>query len=613
MSEIRRNLEQGDIYLNHFWSGLVTNRSPLFTPISSFGIQMIQRMDCLIGGLNMELSPKATLWRRYGFTQYCTAGFGTAQWPRAFYGFKNIAGALRPVVDTQTAVLSFSSSTQTQIFAKAAGAGQSSIITVGNQMYFCDGVSVPQKWDGANQWMWGIATPSITPGLSFGSGSLSPTSGYSYVYCYFNPVTGQLSSASPYSANTGPQTSKNITVGYTKSADPQVSNIWIFRTLDGGSLYYLLAQVPNLTSSYTDSTADSGLNTDLVAPVAGVNNPPPAGMAHVAFYASRPWGAVGNVLFFGAGPDATIGVGTECWPGANNFTVQGNITSLNPLSIGLAVLTEDTLYLLTGTDITSFDLNPWQKNFGVMSENAVTQDGDVLYVFTSRSLFYSIQYGVGLSEIGFNIRGNLAAINPSNVYVTLHRSGADEGIFVSDGSTNLWRYGLDFGAWSPVAQPLMGCNAIGSIETSTGTWSLLMGQAAGSGNIFFRDPTSFSDNGKTYSCFAQIGSLVIAPPGQVAVPEKILVQITSLGAGWTYPTVSVLPNNVTGTFTALPYPKGDPPHLAGTAYESTNPLSKCHYWKCAASPLPQEVQNLQIEIAFTTDSTQSEILGVGVM
>ncbi len=247
---------------------------------------------------------------------------------------------------------------------------------------------VPQKWDGTHQWQWGIVTPAVTPGLSYGSGSLSPTSGYEYVYCYVNTVTGHVSSASPYSANSGPQTSKNITVSYTASTDPQVNQIWIFRTADGGGLFYFLAAVANATSSYTDSTPDSGLNTDLVAPVAGVNNPPPAGMAHVGFYAGRPWGLVGNTLYFGAGPDATIGVGTECWPGANTFDIQGPGTCLKATSPGLAVFSQDTLYLLSGANLASFDLNTWQANFGVMSENAVTQDGDVLYVFTSRGLFF---------------------------------------------------------------------------------------------------------------------------------------------------------------------------------------------------------------------------------
>lgn len=613
MTEIRRNLESGDIYLNHFWTGVVNNRSPLFTPISAFGIQMIQRMDALIGGLNMELSPKATLWRRYGFSKFCTVQFGSSIYPLTFYSFKNLSGTIRPMVDTGSEVYSFTSSALTGVFAKAGGAGQSSFIGVGNELYWCDGTSTPQKWDGTHLWQWGIVAPSVTPGLSYSSGSLSPTSGYQYVYCYYNSTTGHLSSASSASANTGPLTNKNITVSYTASSDSQVSNIWIFRTADGGSLFYFLVSVSNATSSYTDSTADSGLNTDLIAPVAGVNAPPLAAIAHTAFYASRPWAAVGNVLYYGAGPDATIGVGTECWPAANNFTLPGQITCLRPTSVGLAIFTQDDLYILVGSDISSFTLLPWQVNFGVMTENAVAQDGDVLYVFTSRGLLYSIQYGAGLAEIGFNIRGSLGAMNSSSVYVTLHRNGGDEGLFVSDGSTNMWRYGLDFGAWSPVAQPTMGCSAIGSIETSIGTWSLLMGVGAGSGYIYYRNSASFTDDGTAFNCSAIVGSLIVAPPGQVAVPEKVLLQVTNQGAGWTYPTLSVLPNNVSGTFTAIPNPVGDPPHLAGTAYESTNPLSKCHYWKNAQSPLPQEVQNLQIQVAFTTDTTQSEILGVGLM
>lgn len=620
MTEVRRNLESGDIYLNHFWTGMITNRSPLFTPISSFGIQMIQRMDALIDGLNMELSPKATLWRRFPYTKFCTAQFGSSEWPLTWTSFRNLSGTIYPIVDTPTHVYQFSGSAITAVYTKGTTA-QSSFCGsnrnragVGNFLYWCDG-NASEKWDGSHQWKWGIQAPSVTPGLSFSVGALSPTAGYSYVYCYYNSVTGHLSSASPVSANTGPLTGKNITVSYTASGDSQVTNIWIFRIADGGGLYYFLASVANATSNYTDSTADTGLNKNLIADLSGVNSPPPAGMAHTAFYAGRPWGLVGNVLYAGAGPDATIGVGTECWPGANNWVLPGQGTALVATSVGLAVFTYDDLYLLAGTDLTSFTLLPWQINFGVAGENSVTQDGDLLFVFTTRSLFYSIQYGQSLSEIGFNLRDKLGAMNSANVYIALHRDGADEGLFVSDGSTNVWRYGLDFGAWSPKAQPLMGAHAISSIETSTGVWTLLLGTGAGSSYIYGRNPSpgSFADDGTAYSAYVTIGNLILAPPGQIATPEKLLVQVAGPVATYTYPAVSVLPNNVSGSFTTLPVTGDDPPQLSGTAYASTNPLCKFNAWRGVQSPLPQQVQSIQVKIDFDSETVQGELLGVGVI
>lgn len=702
---------------------MITNRSPLFTPISSFGIQMVQRMDALIGGLNMEISPKATLWRRFPFTRFCSTQFGANDWPLTWTSFKNLSGTIYPIVDTPTHVYSFTPSSMTAIYTKGTTA-QSSFCGsrpdaggVGNFLYWCDGNSA-QKWDGTHQWLWGISAPIVTPGLSYAAGSLSPTSGYTYVYCYINTVTGHISSGSPVSANTGPQTSKNITVSYSASSDPQVSAIWIFRTVDGGGLYYFLASVANTNGSYTDSTSDSGLNKNLIADVSAVNAPPPTGIAHTAFYAGRPWALVGNVLYAGAGPDATIGVGVECWPGANNWVLPGSGTCLRATSVGLAVFTADDLYILTGNDLSSFTLLPWEMNFGVSGENSVTQDGDLLFVFTSRSMLYSIQYGASLSEIGFNIRDKLGSMNSSNVYIALHRSGQDEGLFVSDGAYNVWRYGMDFGSWSPPANPLMGVRAISSIETSLGVWTLLLGTGVGSKYIYGRNPsaTSFQDDGTAYPCFATIGNLIVAPPGQIATPEKVLVQVTGSGAfqtqsiclqdsnsvnwlltvsdagilqtahggsapqtiflndsvlpntswrlsittggllqpvsvtydptypttfgflstpsslvcggitisngilsqptpgNYTYPTVAVLPNNVSGTFTNLPVTGDDPPQVSGTSYASTNPVSKFHSWRGVQSnTITQQVQSVQIRVVFTTDTTQSEILGVGLV
>ncbi len=205
-------------------------------------------------------------------------------------------------------------------------------------------------------------------------------------------------------------------------------------------------------------------------------------------------------------------------------------------------------------------------------------------------------------------------MNPAAVYVALHRSGADEGLFVSDGTANLWRYGLDFGAWSPVAQPLMGSGAIASIETSLANWNLCLGSNLPEKYSYFRDTGSFTDDGTGYLCDVIVGSLIVAPPGQIAMPEKVILQVTKLSTGtWTYPTLSVLPNNVSGTFTVIPNPVGEPYQLAGGAYESTNPLTKAHQWKNVQVPLPQIVQNLQVQVAFANDTTQSEIVGIGLL
>ena len=61
-----------------------------------------------------------------------------------------------------------------------------------------------------------------------------------------------------------------------------MDTIEIYRNVDGGSLFYFLADVANPGAgswTYTDSTADSGLNTAIVAPVAHANDAPPSGIS----------------------------------------------------------------------------------------------------------------------------------------------------------------------------------------------------------------------------------------------------------------------------------------------------------------------------------------------
>jgi hypothetical protein len=600
------------LYLSRFWTGLVTNRSPLFTPITALGIQIIQRQDVLIGGANMQITPAFTLQRRYGFLKKCTSVFGSSEWPLTFFSFEQLNGTITPLVDTQTNIYKFTSGSKTSIYTKGT-TSQSSFQSVANTLYWCDGTNA-NKWDGTTVTKMGIVAPVTNATISTTSGSLSPSVGYTYVYSFRNSTTGHLSTASPVSANTGPLTNKNINLGGARSTDTQVDKIWIFRTKDGGGVYYFLAEIANPVSgtwSYTDSTADSGLNNLIIAPVADANDPPPTGISLLTWYAGRLWAASGNTLYFSGGPDTTDGVGEEAWPPGNNFAVPGNITALAPTSQGLVIFTKDNAYVTTGTSSANFTVPEiWQQNLGIISQNNVIANGDTLYFFTSRGQLWTYSSN-GLLQIGFNIAAQLAAFTPANSYLTYHANGADEGVFISDGSANIYRYSTIGQSWDTVMQPVGGCGAIMSMELSDDAWYLLMGRPTGSGYILGRDTSTWTDDSSTYTASAIIGSVTVAPPRQVAVMNSVLTQLTATG---TYPTVSVMLNEITdlgsgaAQFTALPNPVPDPPQIP----QSTSLWTKRHDFKAAQTPLPQYVQHLQIKVAFTGEAYANEILGLGL-
>lgn len=607
MAGIKRNLESGGgIYINKFQTGVYKQRSPLFTPVSAMGVQLLSRMDTLWDGLNVEISPKMTLVRRFGYSRYCSAQFGVSDFPQAFYSFKNLSGTIKAMVDTPTKLYWFDSTSQTAVFTKTSTA-QLSMQKVGSTLYVCNGNdNDAKKWDGTTVSQWGIDTPVTAPTLSFSAGSRTILSGCQYGYVYRNSTTGHVSTMSPASAGTGPQTSKNVTVQGASSTDAQVDKVDIYRTEDGGSTYFFLAEVVNGgTWSFTDSLPDTSLNTDIEAPVDHANDPPPSGVSVSTFHMGRFWVASGSTLNFAGGPDTTNGVPEEAFPPANNFQLPDKITAMASMSMGLLVFTVDDAYVVLGNDTASFYIKPWQKNFGVPSQNALVQDGDLLFIYTNKGQMFQIDSTNGLQEIGFPIQAQLGAFTPANVYVALHRSGADEGIFVSDGSTNVWRFSIAMGCWSTVAQPVGGVKCLSSIEVTTGNYRLMMGRPTASGFILSRDTTSFVDDGSAYAANVVIGSLIVAPPRQTAKVESILLEAMPVG---TYPTVSVLLDEISGAFTALPNPVPDPPMLAA----SSTVLMKRHDLKAAKKPLPQNIRHLQIQIAFATEAAQNEVLGIAV-
>lgn len=606
---IRRNIAQSadNIYINRWWTGEITNRSPLFTPVSSLGLQIISRHDTLNGGLNMEVSPTMTLVRRYGHSKACSQAFGSNDWPLNWSSFKNTSGVIALLVDTPTMVATFNGTTITSLYSKGTTV-ESSFQKVGSMVYVCDGTN-QKKWDQTTVRNWGIAAPAVNPGVSSGAGSLSPTSGYQWVYCYKCSATGHYSTASAPTGNLGPLSNVQYTVTYTASADPQVDTISIFRTADGGSLYYWVADVANATSSYIDNNPDSSLNTQIIAPIAHSNDAPPSGLSLVTWHQDRLVGASGNFLYFSAGPDTITGIPEECWPPANVFKLPGTITALASTTNGLLVWTSSDMFVMLGTSTADFWVKPLHNHYGVLSQNCVAQEGDMVFFYTSTTQLYRLD-SEGLDEIGFNVGDQLATtFSPVNTYLAIHKYGLDVALWLSDGSANLKGYNLRFGCWMPTGQPVNGVGAIKSLETAPGVYSLMVGRAVGSGYILKRDTSTYQDDGSSYACNSVVGSLDVAPPGELSKVEKVLLQVMPVGS---YPTLSVSCNEITDNFTVLPNPVDDPPQKAGTQFASHTIWTKRHLLAAGQTQVPRLINYITIKIVFPAENYRAEILGLGI-
>jgi hypothetical protein len=163
----------------------------------------------------------------------------------------------------------------------------------------------------------------------------------------------------------------------------------------------------------------------------------------------------------------------------------GQVTAFASTSAGLLVFTPTDTYIIRGLTSKSFYSRKYLANFGTLSADAVTQDGDMVYVFTQYGQLYQLT-PQNLEEVGFEIADILQSWAPASVFIKLHRAGVDGGLFICDGSTTMLRFTLSKNAWSTKAQPIGGCTCISSIQTSSGVQRLLMGQT-GTSKILFRD------------------------------------------------------------------------------------------------------------------------------
>jgi hypothetical protein len=433
-----------------------------------------------------------------------------------------------------------------------------------------------------------------------------------YAYGFHSSgATNHLSTLSPTLTVQAPIIGSNVTLQALGSSDTQVDRNDLYRTLDGGGLLLYDTSTANVNGSTNWTIADTALDADLnyllTGPVAHVNDPPPAGMTNITFFMGRMWGAVGNLLYFSGGPDTVNGDGSQAWPPANVFTFAGPINGFAPTSQGLIVLTANDLsVVLGGPQTDTFWVQPLIRNFGVLSPNCVAQEADDVVVYTTQSQLFSIS-PQGKNELGFNVAPTLATnFNPASSYLAIHRSGQDQGLFISNGSTKVLRYNMNAESWDTLATPANGFGPIASIDTAIGTRSLV--SAASSTNIVKRDPTVFADSGTAYSAFATIGSIVLSEPGEPAVMVKSVV-VTSAAVG-TNLVIAVLPNEISGSFTTIPFAAADPFQLPASS--SLN--MKRYDWKGVQTPLAQIVKHLQVKLTLpATDTVKNEIFTLGVM
>lgn len=409
-----------------------------------------------------------------------------------------------------------------------------------------------------------------------------PLSGQPYVLpAPTGSADATVSTASPAVSFASTNNGAIITVKGFGSTDPQVDTIYIYRTSDGGTTYFLLTKITAPAPIggvaqpwvFHDAIPDSpnatsdGLQTLTVAPLNHFSDPPPVGLINLVQHLGRIFGSVGATVFCSEGPL----VGGSSQPPGNGFT-QFNpgqywafpslVTKLVPTASGLFVFTTSDLYIISGgpsaTSLFSGILIP---GLGLSSFNACTTSGNVIYLLTADNQLVSLDPNMGVSEIGVGIGDKINAISPTAAYVAFLIQGSnDKALYVGNGSTGWFRCNPNLAPDSPISGPVWspfatiaggnGCGALAALEYSPGKHALLIGSTSSGNPILVRDSTftTFSDNGTAYPSWATVGSIVLAEPGQLAELGFITCDFIKTGKS---PIVSVLLDEIQDSYLSI--------------------------------------------------------------
>lgn len=378
-----------------------------------------------------------------------------------------------------------------------------------NTCFFGNGTDM-KAFDGVTVRNWGITAPTVAPTLTLVAGTATVTVSWCYVVTYTNETIEHESSPSPLTACSGPFGPQAVQLGLTASTDPQVTNIRVYRTSDGGAQTPTQMReipgspFPNATANITDQAPDvspgagtPGLSTTRVAPAFLRNDPPPPSKGFV-WAQSRIWSFQNNKTYYSGfeeiNPDA---IPEESWPSGvdgNNYPWDKQVNAHAALLDGIAVFVNNTIYKIEGDSLDTFRRYTLLQKRGCRARTAVASlGGSVAWFDTTRTMWLSDS-----GEIGKDIRPDLQAVDPTTACVAIHIDRLNHWICLLDPPNGtLYVYDLDRTRWMPPWKFGTTITCLASMETSNGIADLMIGR---SGTKALKMTTSqYNDDGSFYA------------------------------------------------------------------------------------------------------------------
>lgn len=345
-----------------------------------------------------------------------------------------------------------------------------------------------------------IAGPTVTVSGSAGTFSAA-NGGYQYLYCYSNSTTGHLSSPTPPSTATGNFTNKlNVGVTVVASTDPQVTNIRLFRTTDGGGGVYFEVQnspYPNSSGTITDNTADGNLSV-ITAPTFGFNDPPPP-MKGIVWFANRIWGFNNASVYFTDWEEMNIGVPEEASVSGNSgnfWNFDSEVTGLSVAQDGVIIFTAGGIFKIDGDSLDTFRRTTIAKGIGCRNRATITRLGALTAFLANTNSVWTTD-STSLQELSAMIQPNIDGIDHSQASMAFHIQGQNRWLLLCDPShSQTLPFDVNMQQWMPPWTIVP--SACISGETTPGNWDLLIGDNTSKKMLQLTNST-YQDNGANYA------------------------------------------------------------------------------------------------------------------
>ena len=191
------------LYTGRWSSGIWTNRSPLRDAATSRIAEKFygQAGDALIAGSNVEITNKLTLARRPGTSVFDSNSYSNVDRFYEFRLFNQNTEEIIIMVDQSNALYSLESGTKTLVFTKSTGSGETYMQSVGNILYFADGIDNKKWLQTLNTWQanfsYGVGTtPFLTTYIIDVNGNIQQLYG-TYIPINSFSIVGPTSTSGP--------------------------------------------------------------------------------------------------------------------------------------------------------------------------------------------------------------------------------------------------------------------------------------------------------------------------------------------------------------------------------------------------------------------------------